>query len=224
VSEARAVAVCSPGAKRDALTFAAKGWMSSDPTTTPSTRNSTSETMDLSVAVAASTTGSPAVAPGDGEVRLTAGGVLSATVTVTGLLSAVLLARSRARALRVRLPPQVCVVSQTCSKGAVESVPRRGVRVEGGAHHSGVVGGVGGTSPSAERRPSAGVVMATSGRSVSSRASANLGARENPAPWPPTTRGVPSGSRVAEWKYRACRRKGEKSPWLDHELDATRRG
>jgi hypothetical protein len=114
-SEARATTVCSPAPSRAVLTAAAKGIMSSDPTRTSSTRNSTRDTQELSEASAVNVTGSPTVAPGDGAVRDTVGGTMSSTVTVTVLLSVVLLARSRARAMSVRLPPHVWVVSHTCS-------------------------------------------------------------------------------------------------------------
>src|SRR2546422_657399 len=116
-SRARAASVCEPfdaAVEFQAMVYGAV--VTSAPSAAPSSRNCTPTTAILSLAVALSVTLVPAtVAPFAGAVIATVGGVPSTllTVTVTAVAVVVLLAASRATAVRTWLPLAVDVVFQT---------------------------------------------------------------------------------------------------------------
>src|SRR5882672_9551774 len=116
-SRATAVSECTPLATPIVFQAIVYGLaISSAPRLAPSSRNCTPTTAILSLAVALSVTLAPAtVAPFAGAVIATVGGVPSTllTVTVTAVAVVVLLAASRATAVRTWLPLAVDVVFQT---------------------------------------------------------------------------------------------------------------
>src|SRR2546428_457286 len=99
--------------------------VSSAPRLPPSSWNWTPATPTLSEAVAETVMVPVTVAPEVGAVMVTVGAVVSGTVTVTEEEVVVLLAASRATALRVCVPMAAVVVSHGTEYGAVvSSAPR----------------------------------------------------------------------------------------------------
>src|SRR5881296_412666 len=112
-SRATAVTECAPFAAVEVIQARVYGAaVTSAPRLAPSSLNCTPTTPTLSVALAETEIVPETVEPADGAVMETAGGVVSATVTLTAVAVAVLPAASRATAVSVCTPMAATAVFQ----------------------------------------------------------------------------------------------------------------
>src|SRR5439155_25191815 len=108
-----AVMLCAPGGAKAGFQVASYGAVvTSAPSLAPSSFNCTPATPTLSVALAETEIAPETMEPADGAVMETAGGVVSATVTLTAVAVAVLPAASRATAVSVCAPMAATAVFQ----------------------------------------------------------------------------------------------------------------